>query len=48
MLTKNVGFLLLGIGLIIVGILGLLGVAVPSVAMFVWMIITGAFICFGR
>ncbi|MBA2728851.1 MAG: hypothetical protein H0U49_11855 [Parachlamydiaceae bacterium] len=47
-ITRNIGFLLLAIYLILLGITGLAAVAIPSVVMAVLALISGIFILLGR
>lgn len=47
-LNRNAGFWMLGIGLIIMGIVGLVDAKLPSILIYIWMIITGILIILGR
>jgi hypothetical protein len=47
-ITRNIGFLLLAIYLILIGIIGLTAVAIPGVVLAVLALIAGIFILIGR
>lgn len=47
MITRNIGFLLLAIYLILVGLVGL-GVAIPAIILPILALVTGIFILIGR
>jgi hypothetical protein len=46
--TKNIGFLLLAIYLILVGISGLAAIAIPGILLSVLALLAGIFILIGR
>lgn len=48
MITRNIGFLLLAIYLILVGVVGLASVALPPIVLPVLALIAGIFILIGR
>ncbi len=47
-ITRNIGFLLLAIYLILVGIISLTAVAIPSIVIGLLALIAGIFILLGR
>lgn len=47
-ITRNIGFLLLAIYLILLGISGLAAVAIPGIVMALLALISGIFILLGR
>lgn len=46
--TSNIGFLLLAIYLILVGIVSIAGVAIPAIVLGILALISGIFILIGR
>lgn len=46
--TRNIGFLLLAIYLILIGISGIAALAIPAVVMAILALISGIFILIGR
>lgn len=47
-INKNIGMLLLAIYLILVGLISLMGVAIPSIVLGILALIAGIFILIGR
>lgn len=47
-ITKNIGFLLLAIFLILYGIIAIAGLAIPPIVMGILALVSGIFILIGR
>lgn len=47
-INRNIGFLLLAIYLILLGIMGLAAVAIPGIVMAILALVSGIFILIGR